>query len=127
MIWINRCKLPTAFALFCTEHRNIIRASCAERDLPHVDIIKAFTAEWCMLPAEKRQVYIKQAEEKEQQALLIKKRRVREKSAPSSYMIFSAEKRLELIKENPSLTFAEIGKLLGNAWSAMDETEKQVS
>jgi hypothetical protein len=72
------------------------------------------------------QEYIKRAEHHEQQLLANKRRRSREKIAPSAYMLFSADKRAELMANDPSLTFAQMGKMLGSIWANLEPLIKQV-
>ena len=48
----------------------------------------------------------------------------KEKKPLSGYMLFAKEKRPDIIKKSPELTFGEVGKALGAAWKALSETEK---
>jgi len=41
------------------------------------------------------------------------------------YMMFCKERRGGIAAANPSLSVAQIGKLLGEEWRAMDEKEKE--
>ena len=124
-LWMEKCRLPTAFSLFCEEHRTLIRSTVAA-DASHVDIIKTFTAEWCILSPERRQDYIKHAEDLEHASSLVKRRRVHVKHTPSAYMIFASEKRVELAASHPGITFAEMGKVLGQLWGEINEEGKAV-
>ena len=45
---------------------------------------------------------------------------------PSPYIIFCSEKRAELKKTHPDATFGEIGMILGQMWTALDERSKLV-
>ena len=49
------------------------------------------------------------------------------KRTPSPYILFCKEKRPELKATHPSATFGEMGKMLGQLWSQMDEKAKAVS
>ena len=42
----------------------------------------------------------------------------------SGYMKFAKDRRPALIKEQPSLSFGEVGKALGAEWSKMSDAEK---
>lgn len=44
----------------------------------------------------------------------------------SSFMLFAQEVRPELMKSNPTNKVSEIGKLIGQKWNTLSETEKQV-
>jgi hypothetical protein len=55
-LWIDRCKIPTSFALYCADNRDRIRNNCLDAVYGYVDTIKSFTAEWCDLPLEIREV-----------------------------------------------------------------------
>lgn len=46
------------------------------------------------------------------------------KRATTAYMLFVKDKRSEIAEKNPDASFAEIGKLLGTAFKALDESEK---
>eukprot|EP01031_Cornospumella_fuschlensis_P045452 gene45452-55619_t len=46
------------------------------------------------------------------------------KRAPSPYIIFCTEKRKELKAQNPTATFGEMGKMLGQLWAQMDDKAK---
>lgn len=41
-------------------------------------------------------------------------------------MMFSQEKRPGVVKENPDLSFGEVGKKLGQMWSEISPEEKKV-
>jgi len=43
----------------------------------------------------------------------------------TAYMLFSQSKRPEIKAKNPNATFGELGKLLGEAWKAIDEEDKK--
>ena len=49
------------------------------------------------------------------------------KRAASPYIIFSTEKRPEVKANNPSASFGELGKILGQLWAALDDKGKAVS
>ncbi|KAL3805487.1 hypothetical protein ACHAWO_002997 [Cyclotella atomus] len=42
----------------------------------------------------------------------------------TGYMLFAKETRPEIIKENPDMSFGEVGKELGARWRALSEAEK---
>lgn len=44
---------------------------------------------------------------------------------PSPYILFSTENRAKAKAENPTLTFGELGKLLGERWRELSDEEKQ--
>ena len=48
------------------------------------------------------------------------------KKAPSSFIIFSNEKRPKVKVDNPEATFGELCKILGEQWRNLTEVEKQV-
>jgi len=47
------------------------------------------------------------------------------KKAMTAYMIFSQEKRADIKKEHPEVTFGETGKLLGESWKKLSEEDRQ--
>lgn len=53
-----------------------------------------------------------------------KKEAPKEKKPLSGYMLFAKEKRPEIIKKSPELTFGEVGKALGAAWKALSDAQK---
>jgi hypothetical protein len=59
-----------------------------------------------------------------------KKRVKRDPNAPkrnkSAYLWFANERRSELQKENPDLSFVEITKMCSSLWKGMSEDEKLV-
>ena len=59
-----------------------------------------------------------------------KRKKLKDRNAPkpalSGYIRFLNEKREVLRKENPSLTFSELTRLLGSEWSKLQQHEKQV-
>ena len=46
--------------------------------------------------------------------------------APSAYILFSVDARIEIKKANPDATFAEMGALIGSKWNSIGEVEKKV-
>ncbi|KAI7907098.1 high mobility group box domain-containing protein [Cokeromyces recurvatus] len=58
-----------------------------------------------------------------------KRRSKKDPSAPkrglSAYMFFSQENRAKVKEENPTATFGQLGKLLGEKWKAMSDEEKK--
>ena len=57
-----------------------------------------------------------------------KKRKKKDPNAPkrskSAYMFFAKERRPELVKEQPTLTFGEYGKAMGVAWGTIEPSIK---
>jgi hypothetical protein len=53
--------------------------------------------------------------------------KVKGKRQPSPYILFCKEKRPELKAAHPTASFGEMGKMLGQLWSQMDEKAKVVS
>ena len=49
----------------------------------------------------------------------------KKKKGPSGYMKFVQEHYKEVEKENPGLSFGEIGKTLGKMWRELSEEEKE--
>ncbi|KAL1916519.1 uncharacterized protein VTP21DRAFT_5710 [Calcarisporiella thermophila] len=58
------------------------------------------------------------------------KKRKKDPNAPkrplSAYMLFSQEKRKQVLEENPDVKFTEVGKLLGAMWKELSEEEKKI-
>jgi hypothetical protein len=49
----------------------------------------------------------------------------KEKKAPNNnYQRFAKQERPNIVKENPSIKFGEIGKALGLAWGKLSKAEK---
>lgn len=57
-------------------------------------------------------------------------RRKRDKNAPKRplypYIIFSTESRPKIVQENPSLSFTDIGRIIGEKWRALSAEDKKV-
>ena len=49
------------------------------------------------------------------------------KRAASAYILFSTEKRPEVKAANPTASFGEMGKLLGQLWAELDDEGRAVS
>ena len=53
----------------------------------------------------------------------------KDKDAPKGvrgpYILFSQDKRQEILEENPKLKVTEVSKELGKRWKAMSDTDKQ--
>jgi len=68
-------------------------------------------------------------EEKPKVATEKKKRTKKDPNAPkkalSAFMIFSQENRSKIKEANPDASFGQLGKLIGQAWKALDESEKE--
>jgi len=47
------------------------------------------------------------------------------KRQPNAYMIFVKKMRPKIVKENPDMSFTEIGKRLGELWRALTDDEKK--
>ena len=47
------------------------------------------------------------------------------KRQPNAYMIFVKKMRPKIVKENPDMSFTEIGKRLGEMWRALSDDEKK--
>jgi len=47
------------------------------------------------------------------------------KRAKTAYLCFVSESRESLKKANPTLTFGELGRLLGEQWRAVSEEERK--
>lgn len=43
----------------------------------------------------------------------------------SAFVLFSADRRVEIKKENPEITFVEMSKKLGEDWKAISSKEKE--
>ena len=59
-----------------------------------------------------------------------KKKRKKDPNAPkkpsSAYFHFSKKMRSKIKEENPTATFGELGKLLGEAWKQVSDEDKKV-
>eukprot|EP00967_Tisochrysis_lutea_P113466 scaffold180117_cov37-Tisochrysis_lutea.AAC.2 len=53
-----------------------------------------------------------------------KKGQDKPKRALAPYMVFCKEQRPKIIAESPNLTFGEVGKALGAAWSKLSDEQK---
>ena len=47
------------------------------------------------------------------------------KKPVSSFVLFSSDKRPEIKKEHPTITFADLSRKLGELWKAADSDEKE--
>ncbi|OMH79994.1 Non-histone chromosomal protein 6 [Zancudomyces culisetae] len=54
-----------------------------------------------------------------------KKDKTGPKRSLSAYMFFSQENREKVKRDNPSATFGELGKLLGEMWKGLSDTQKK--
>ncbi|KAF7714393.1 Non-histone chromosomal protein 6 [Penicillium ucsense] len=56
-------------------------------------------------------------------------RRKKDPNAPkrglSAYMFFANDNRDKVREENPGITFGQVGKMLGDKWKALSETERK--
>ncbi|CAI7677147.1 Non-histone chromosomal protein 6 [Penicillium manginii] len=56
-------------------------------------------------------------------------RRKKDPNAPkrglSAYMFFANDNRDKVREENPGITFGQVGKMLGDKWKALTETERK--
>jgi hypothetical protein len=50
----------------------------------------------------------------------------RVKRVASPYIIFCVEKRPQVKKAHPEASFSELGKILGQMWTALDDKAKTV-
>jgi ubiquitin len=50
---------------------------------------------------------------------------VKKKREPGPYMIFCKKMRPKVVKENPELTFGEVGRKLGEMWRELSDEEKK--
>ena len=122
---------PSAYIIFSGEKREEIRAAN-----PHAtfgDVGKLLGIMWQALGEQGKAAYIKKAEVakaamakhetsiRSQGAALTKKVK-----GPSAYLIFSAEKRQEIMAANPHATFSEVGKVLGGMWQSLGDQGKQI-
>ena len=53
------------------------------------------------------------------------KEKEKPKRKPNAYMNFVKKIRPEVVKENPDLSFTDIGKRLGEMWRALSDEEKK--
>jgi len=51
--------------------------------------------------------------------------KIKTKRQPTAYLSFCSKMRPILRQENPSLTFGEMGKILGERWQALTEEQRQ--
>ncbi|KAJ5891903.1 Non-histone chromosomal protein 6 [Penicillium subrubescens] len=56
-------------------------------------------------------------------------RRKKDPNAPkrglSAYMFFANDQRDKVREENPGISFGQVGKMLGDKWKALTETERK--
>ncbi|OQE28400.1 hypothetical protein PENSTE_c003G10093 [Penicillium steckii] len=56
-------------------------------------------------------------------------RRKKDPNAPkrglSAYMFFANDNRDKVREENPGITFGQVGKMLGDKWKALSESERK--
>eukprot|EP00286_Rhodomonas_abbreviata_P006271 CAMPEP_0181336782 /NCGR_PEP_ID=MMETSP1101-20121128/27623_1 /TAXON_ID=46948 /ORGANISM="Rhodomonas abbreviata, Strain Caron Lab Isolate" /LENGTH=311 /DNA_ID=CAMNT_0023447141 /DNA_START=82 /DNA_END=1017 /DNA_ORIENTATION=- len=127
-------KPPSAFILFCNAFRDEERAKNKEATLGAIQ--QALGARWKALSEEDKNGWNQKAEkakvehvekfglsesEKKKQAKAEKPRGPR-----SSYFIFMAEKRTEVVEQNPSLAPKEVATKLGLMWKDLTAEEKAV-
>jgi hypothetical protein len=55
-----------------------------------------------------------------------KKRKFTPKPPDSAYILFARDNRPHIIKDNPHMTFCDIGKTLGQQWRNLNDSDKQV-
>ena len=77
----------------------------------------------------KKSVYITVVEFELPESVGSKAKKVKDPNAPkkgiSAFMLFSNEHRNKVKTENPSLSFGEIGRKVGEAWKALTDKQKQ--
>lgn len=48
------------------------------------------------------------------------------KKPASAFILYSMQKRKEIVEDNPELRLGDIGKILGEKWNALPEEEQGV-
>lgn len=85
--------------------------------------------DYLLSPSEVKGVPAKAKKAKKTKKVKKDKKRKRSDDGPkklSPYILFSQAQRDTIKKKNPDATFGEVAKLLGSAWKALSEQERQV-
>jgi len=137
----------TAYMVFCNESREKVKQT--NPNISFGQVGKELGRLWKALDSSEKEKYEKIATElkasykkelekyketkssssSEEKESPKKKRKKRDKDAPkpklSAYLIFSKETRPKVKEHQPSLSFGEIGKHIGEKWRELSESDKQ--
>lgn len=134
----------TAWIFFCDENRKKVLKE--NPNLAFGEVCRKLAPMWNNLSDDEKKPYIeKHLEDKlryetklknltdEERKHLRRYRRYKRslkknkpKSALSPYMFFVIEKRADVVNEQPNADFKTIGKILGDRWNKMTNSEKEV-
>lgn len=117
----------TPFNIFTSE---IYKKKSDElKALPFGERSAVISREWKLLPSAELE-RIEAVAEKDRKRYLIEKEEELKNGPPkrpsTAYTLFFSSIRDEIIQENPSLSFGEIGKLAGEKWKALADSDKEI-
>lgn len=115
----------SAFFRFCSENRP--RFSADHPQSRPTEIASKLGAAWRALSDSEKQPYVSAYERAKEK--YVQEREEFEKSLPPKkpmvpFFLYAEENRERLRKENPELTFAQVGTLVGERWHALSSEEK---
>ena len=119
------------FATIATIAKNMdnnIDAFCIQL-ASHLESVFGFTIKENDIQRFKDDVVLKSFGSFETHSVKVKKNKLEEEDKPkkrtTGFILFNMKKREELILQSHEATFEEIGKMVGNAWKKLSETEKE--
>eukprot|EP01090_Pellita_catalonica_P012629 TRINITY_DN2798_c0_g1_i1.p1 TRINITY_DN2798_c0_g1~~TRINITY_DN2798_c0_g1_i1.p1 ORF type:complete len:217 (+),score=51.08 TRINITY_DN2798_c0_g1_i1:136-786(+) len=139
----------TAYMFFCQATRPELKKT--EPNLTFGEVGKKLGSMWKALSEEEKKPYVQKATKakgdyveaykeykvkhpnsSDDEKPARKKRKKRKKKDPnapkkpcSAFFFFSKKQRPQIRKDNPEATFGEIGKLIGAAWRALSEDDRE--
>lgn len=119
----------SAYMFFCKARRSVLKADNPE--FSFTELGKALGQEWKSMDADDRKQYTELAEKDKVRytnegggGRKRKKKTGGPKRPLSAYMFFSSDMRTQLREENPAMSFAELGKEIGQRWKGLTDKTK---
>lgn len=118
------------YVLFCKEMRKIVEAE--NPGIGFGDIGKLLGKKWAELDSVEKERFVSLAskdkaryeEEMAAYKMMIGKDPKAPKKPLQPYVLFCKDNRETVVKQNPGITFGDIGKMLGKMWADMPEANK---
>lgn len=112
----------SAYTFFVAEMRPEIKKR--EPEMPFAEVGKALGAAWKVCTHKEHYNKLAAADKRRAEREREQYEKNKPKRAISAYMFFVKENRAEIQKRMPQLKFAEIGRLLGQAWRDLPDKSR---
>ena len=118
-------RAPSAFIMFLKETRPKIKAE--HPGITFADIGRRLGEAWRTITEEERKRYESLAKEASEKmgCCSSDNKKTKRKQAPTAFLLYAKDTRPKLKAENPEITFADIGRRLGEGWKDMPEEERK--